>query len=175
MAGPLLGIVLFVASQQPAAPAPSTAAPAQAEQPAATSDLPVSLDRIQRALSAPPTIDLKEQHPVFRLEVIGRKPTLEDLLGERFWIGPTPYGGMTHSEFLDMVTPKLAQPYGGFSGGYLVAQAALTIAEQWALKSAIKKFQSALTDREREAARREVMDALAALERARRDAGLPPK
>jgi hypothetical protein len=82
---------------------------------------------------------------------------------------------MTHSEFLDMVTPKLAQPYGGFSGGYLVAQAALTIADQWALKSAIKKFQSALTEREREAARKEVMDALAALERARRDAGLPPK
>jgi hypothetical protein len=119
--------------------------------------------------------DLKEQHPVFRLEVIGRKPTLEDILGERFWLGPTPYGGMTHQEFLDMVTPKLAQPYAGFTGGYLVAQAALTIAEQWALKSAIKKFQSALTDREREAARKEVMDALAALERARREAGLPPK
>ena len=175
MAGPLLGILLLVASQQPATPAASTTAPAPAEQPAASSDLPVSLDRIQRALSAPPAIDLKEQHPVFRLEVIGRKPTLEDLLGERFWIGPSPYGGMTHQEFLDMVTPKLAQPYAGFSGGYLVAQAALTIAEQWALKSAIKKFQSALTDREREAARKEVMDALAALERARRDAGLPPK
>ena len=177
MAGPLLGILLLVASQQSTAPAPSTAVPAQAEQPATatSSELPVSLDRIQRALSAPPAIDLKEQHPVFRLEVIGRKPTLEDILGERFWLGPTPYGGMTHQEFLDMVTPKLAQPYGGFTGGYLVAQAALTIAEQWALKSAIKKFQSALTDREREAARKEVMDALAALERARRDAGLPPK
>ena len=173
MAGPLLATLLFVASQQPAATAPATAA--QAEQPTTTSDLPVSLDRIQRALSAPAAIDLKEQHPVFRLEVIGRKPTLEDILGERFWIGPTPYGGMTHQEFLDMVTPKLAQPYAGFSGGYLVAQAALTLAEQWALKSAIKKFQSALTDREREAARKEVMDALAALERARREAGLPPK
>jgi len=175
MAGPLLATLLFVASQQPATPAPSSVAPAQVEQPATTSDLPVSLDRIQRALSAPAGIDLKEQHPVFRLEVIGRKPTLEDILGERFWIGPTPYGGMTHQEFLDMVTPKLAQPYAGFSGGYLLAQAALTIAEQWALKSAIKKFQTALTDREREAARKEVMDALAALERARRDAGLPPK
>ena len=176
MAGPLLATLLFVASQQPAAPAPATAAPAQAEQRATTSsDLPVSLDRIQRALSAPAGIDIKEQHPVFRLEVIGRKPTLEDILGERFWLGPTPYGGMTHQEFLDMVTPKLAQPYAGFTGGYLVAQAALTIAEQWALKSAIKKFQTALTDREREAARKEVMDALAALERARRDAGLPPK
>ena len=138
-------------------------------------ELPVSLDRIQRALSAKPAIELKEQHPVFRLEVFGRKPTIEDILGEKFWIGPTPYGGMTHQEFLDMTTPKLAQPYAGFTGGYLLAETALTLAEQWALKSAIKKFRTALSDREREAARKEVLDALAALEKARREAGLPEK
>ncbi len=165
MAGALLATFILLASQQ-AAPTPPAAS---------STDLPVSLDRIQRALSGPSALDLKEQHPVFRLEVIGRKPTLEDILGERFWIGPTPYGGMTHQEFLDMVTPKLAQPYAGFTGKYLVAETALTIAEQWALKQAIKKFQSALTDRERDAARKEVMDALAALEKARREAGLPPK
>ena len=135
MAGPLLATLLFVASQQPAATAPATAA--QPEQPATTtSDLPVSLDRIQRALSAPPRSSLKEQHPVFRLEVFGKKPTIEDVLGENFWIGPTPYGGMTHQEFMDMVTPKLAQPYAGFTGD-LIAETALTLAEQWALKSAI--------------------------------------
>jgi hypothetical protein len=138
-------------------------------------ELPVSLDRIQRALTTKPALELKEQHPVFRLEVFGRKPTIEDILGEKFWIGPTPYGGMTHQEFLDMTTPKLAQPYAGFTGGYLLAQTALTLAEQWALKSAIRKFRTALSDREREAARKEVMDALAALERARREAGLPEK
>ena len=138
-------------------------------------DLPVSLDRIQRALSAPPAIELKEKNPVFRLEIFGRKPTLEDILGERFWIGPTPYGGMTHREYLDMVTPKEAQPFGAFTGGHLVAQAALTLVEQWALKSAITKFRQALTNREREAARKEVLEALDALEKARREAGLPPK
>jgi hypothetical protein len=143
--------------------------------PASSTDLPVSLDRIQRALAAPPAVDLKEQHPVFRVEVIGRKPTIEEILGEKFWIGPTPYGGMTHQDFMDLVTPKLAQPYAGFTGGYLVAQAALTLAEQWALKQAIKKFQDAHSDREKESARKEVLDALAALEKARRDAGLPPK
>lgn len=135
-------------------------------------DLPVSLDRIQRALSTKPAFELKEQHPVFRLEVFGRKPTIEDVLGEKFWIGPAPYGGMTHKEFLDMVTPKLAQPYAGFTGKYLVAEAALALSEQWALKSAIQKFRTAMTDHERESARKEVMDALAALEKARRAAGL---
>jgi len=148
----------------------------QAPEPAPPpTDLPVSLDRIQRALAAPPPITLKEQNPVFRLEVFGRKPTIEELLGEKFWIGPTPYGGMTHQDFLNMVTPELARPYAGFTGGHLLAQAALTLAEQWALREAIKKYRSALTNRERDAARKEVEEALAALEDARRKAGLPPK
>ena len=43
------------------------------------------------------------------------------------------------------------------------------------MKQAIKKFRSAISNREREAARKEVMDALAALEKARREAGLSPK
>ena len=162
MTAALVVCAMLLASQE-ATPAPKP------------EELPVSLDRIQRALSAKPAIELKEQHPVFRLEVFGRKPTIEDILGEKFWIGPTPYGGMTHQEFLDMTTPKLAQPYAGFTGGYLLAETALTLAEQWALKSAIKKFRTALSDREREAARKEVLDALAALEKARREAGLPEK
>jgi hypothetical protein len=173
--GPL-AVTLFLRLQQPAAPAATTARqqpPAQQGQNQLTpEDLPVSLDRIQRALSAPPAITLKEQHPVFRLEVFGRKPTLEDVLGEKFWLGPTPYGGMTHQEFLDMVTPKEFRPYAGFTGKYLVAETALALAQTWALKAAIRKFQDAKEDREREAARKEVMDALAALEKARREAGL---
>jgi hypothetical protein len=147
----------------------------QAPAPAANEELPVSLDRIQRALSAKPGLELKEEHPVFRLEVFGRKPTLEDILGEKFWIGPTPYGGMTHQEYLEKVTPKLAQPYHAFSGTSLLKVTALTLIEQWALKQAIQKFRSALNNREREAARREVIEAMAALEKARAAAGLPPK
>jgi hypothetical protein len=154
---------------------PQQAPPPQQDPPSATlkaEDLPVSLDRIQRALSAPKPLQLKEQHPVFRLEVFGKKPTIEDLLGEKFWIGPSRYGSMTHQEFLDMVTPKLVQPYAGFTGKYLVAEMGLALAEQWALKQAIRKFRDAKEEREREAARKEVMEALAALEKARREAGL---
>jgi hypothetical protein len=166
MPAPLLfAVLLAMAPQQD--PAPSTAPRSE--------ELPVSIERIQRALAAPPAIELKEQNPVFRLEVFGRKPTIEEILGEKFWIGPTPYGGMTHQEFLEMVTPKMAQPYAGFTGGHLVAQTLLTLSEQWALRQAIKKFRAALNDREREAARKEVLDALAALEKARAAAGLPPK
>jgi hypothetical protein len=138
-------------------------------------ELPISLDRIQRALSTKPALELKEQHPVFRLEVFGKKPTLEDILGEKFWLGPSSYGGMTHQDFMNMVTPKELQSFGPFSGTSLLQAAALSLAEQWALKQAIRKFRSAFTEHEREAARKEVLDALADLERARAAAGLPPK
>ena len=172
MAAFLLACAIVMAGQQPAPaqPAASSSTTTTSE----SAQLPVSLDRIQRALAAPPPLELKEQHPIFRLEVFGRKPTLEDLLGEKFWFGPTPYGGMTHREFMDMVTPKEAQPFGSATGKYLVADVALSLAEQWALKTAIKKFQTAKSENEREAARKEVLDALADLEKARREAGLPP-
>ena len=172
MAAFLLACAIVMAGQQPAPaqPAASSSTTTTSE----SAQLPVSLDRIQRALAAPAPLELKEQHPIFRLEVFGRKPTLEDVLGEKFWFGPTPYGGMTHREFMDMVTPKEAQPFGSVTGKYLVADVALSLAEQWALKTAIKKFQTARSENEREAARKEVLDALADLEKARREAGLPP-
>jgi hypothetical protein len=132
----------------------------------------VSLDRIERALAAPPPVGFREQHPVFRLEIYGRKPTLEDIMGENFWAGPVPYAGMTHQEFMAMSTPKEAQPYGGFSGKYLVAEAGLTLAEEWAVKAAIHKFKQAKTDHEKESARKEVLQALDDLEKARKSAGL---
>lgn len=177
-AAPVFAVLLIL--QQATSPATAPRAPAAAATPAesaqaASTDLPVSLERIQRALSAPPSIQLKEEHPVFRLEIYGRKPTLEDILGERFWVGPAPYGGMTHQDFLEMVTPKLAQPYAGFTGKYLLAETALTLMEQWALKSAVRHFRDASSEHEREAARKEVLDALAALERVRRAAGLEDK
>ena len=142
---------------------------------AAPAELPVSLDRIQRALSTKPALELKEEHPIFRLEVFGKKPTLEDILGEKFWLGPSSYGGMTHQDFMNMVTPKELQSFGVFSGTSLLQAAAFSLAEQWALKQAIRKFRSAFTEHEREAARKEVLEALSDLERARREAGLPPK
>src|SRR6186997_2105469 len=127
----LLCAVLMAGQQAATAPAPAE-------------ELPVSPDRIQRALSNKPLIELKEQHPVFRLEVFGKKPTLEDILGEKFWLGPSNYGSMTHQEFMDKVTPPMLRNYGGFTGVSLLQATALTLAEQWALRTAIGKFRSAL-------------------------------
>ena len=168
-------------SQQAAAVQSNAQAPAGAQAAAAgqaggqgsdSADLPVSLDRIERALASPPPVDFREQHPVFRLEVFGRQPTLEDIMGENFWVGPVPYGGMTHQEFMQMSTPKEAQPYQGFTGKYLAAETGLSLAEMWAVKAAVHKLKEAKSDHEREAARKEVLEALSDLEKARKAAGL---
>src|SRR5262245_22765380 len=80
MTAAFLVVALRLAGQQPAT-APAT--PAEVN-PVNIDDLPVSLNRIQRALAAPPAIKLSEEHPVFRLEVFGRKQSIEDILGEKF-------------------------------------------------------------------------------------------
>jgi hypothetical protein len=170
MPAALLVCALILAAQTPTPPAASTQVTATMEPDVTAADLPVSIDRIQRALAGPAPIRLKEEHPVFRLEIFGRQPTIEDILGEKFWLGPAPYGGMTHADFMDMVTPQLNKPYAGFTGKYLVGVSALTLMEQWAVKSAIKHFRDAKTEHERDAARKEVLDAMTALDRAKRAA-----
>jgi len=137
--------------------------------------LPVDIDKIQRALSRPPAISLETKRSVFRVEIFGRKPTIEDILGPDFLRGPVPYGGMTHQEFLNMVTPKDVQGYAAFDNKQAVTVATTALVLQWALQKAIQKYNDAKEERAREAARREVEEALAELRRARRAAGLPDR
>jgi hypothetical protein len=135
--------------------------------------LPIDIDKIQRAVTRPPAIRLETTRSVFRVEIFGRKPTIEDILGKDFLRGPVPAGsGMTHQEFLNMVTPRDVQGYAAFSNKEGLAVAATTVVLQWAVQKAIQKYQDAKEDRAREAARREVEEALAELRRARRAAGL---
>ena len=149
--------------------------PAQADDP--PGDLPVSIERIQRALARSPAIRLDRDH-VYRVEVIGRKATIEDILGPDYLKGPIPAGAPTHQEFLNLVTPRDFQGYAPYSNGEAAAVAATSFAfatAQWALQKAIHKLATAHEGRDREAARKEVQDALAELDRARAKAGLPPR
>jgi hypothetical protein len=135
----------------------------------------VSLDRIQEAISRPPAIKTTSGRPTFRVEIIAKKPTIDDILGEGWAQGPTPNGGMTHQEFLNMVTPSEFRGMGVFTGGEALTVAATSIGLQWALSKAIDKLKDAKTERAKEAARREVLDAMNQLAEARKKAGLPPK
>ncbi len=161
-AGLLLAAALIAGSQQPVVPAAQTdsgdplkpAASTPAPSGDSTGELPVSLERIQRALSRPPAIRLEGGRNVYRIEIIGRKPTIEDILGPDYLKGPTPAGAPTHQEFLDLVTPKDFQGYAAFNNREAMTVAATSFALQWALQRAIHKFETAKQEREREAARK---------------------
>jgi hypothetical protein len=137
--------------------------------------IPVSLRRIQKALSRSPAIKPESVRPVFRVTIFSRSPTIDDILGPNWRQGPTPLGAMTHQEFLDLVTPTDVKGYAAFDNKQAAVVAATSFALQWAVTRAMKKLDQAFTEREKEAARKEVAEALADLKKARREAGLPDK
>jgi hypothetical protein len=162
---------------------PATEAkPASQAGQAEPNDLPVSLERIQKKLARDPAIkvdilpvETESGLPTYRVQVDAPKLTIEQILGPDYLRGPVPYGGMTHQEFLDMVTPTDVKGYAAFTNKEGVTVALTSLALQWALKTAIQEFREARDERAKEAARKEVQDALEALRKARRDAGLPDK
>ena len=168
-------VMLTAAVPQQATPPPQQKPDSQATKldPAA---LPVSVERIQKALAKTPMLrfDQKEQ-PVFRVQVFGDKPTIEEILGPDWATKPVPHGSMTHREFLAMVTPKEVQGYAGFSSSEGMTVAATSALLQWTLQKALRKFSASSDEREREAARKEVLEALNALEEARAKAGMAGK
>ena len=168
------------APQNQPTPAPSPAQPAAAAEEGAIPELPVSLERIQRALANPPAIRIAELQtrngrPLYRVDVEGDKVDIQALLGTDLMRGAVPHGGMTHQEFLDMVTPNDVRGYAAFSNGQGMMVAATSIALQWAVLKAMDKLKRAADERAKEAARNEVEEALEALRKARRAAGLPDK
>jgi len=161
-------------------PPPQTRAENGSAQPTPPPDLPVSLKRIQRALAKPPTIRLldpktRDGRQVYRVDVEAEKIDIVALLGRDSLRAPASYGGMTHQEFLDLVTPNDVRGYAAFSNGQGMMVAATSIALQWAVLKAIDSLKVAKDQRAKERARKEVEDALEALRRARRAAGLPDK
>ena len=172
-----VAFMIVIPAQPPAGqtqpPAQKPPQEAQKPQPAIKAeDLPVDLDRIQRALANTPRLRFDEKdRPVFRVQVFGEKPTIADILGLDEPTRPVPHSTLTHQEFLAMVTPKDMQGYGGFTNTEGATIAATSFALQWTLQKAIRKYRETQDAREREAARKEVLDALNALEQARAKAG----
>lgn len=163
--------------------APPTQPPAQApaKPPANTAkvdadDLPVSLDRIQRALANTPKLVFDEKDkPVFRVQVFGENPTIEEILGPDWATGPVKHGAMTHQEFLTLVTPEGARGYEAFSNGEGATVATTSLLLQWTLQKALHKYRETKDEKAREAARQEVLQALEALEKARAKDGAAKK
>ena len=164
------GITVFVLVAALSAPPQQAVAPAPHASPDTTAaiDLPVSLERIQEAISRPPAIRPSTDRTVFRVEVFAPKPTIEDILGPDYLRGPVPNGGMTHQEFLNMVTPDEFRGMAMFSNKEAITISLTALALQWAVMKAVDKLKDAKNERAKEAARREVLEAMNALDAARK-------
>jgi hypothetical protein len=99
-------------------------------------ELGVSLDRVKFALAQaqPPQLRIKPGAPTFRVQIVERqRPWLlnfqESL--KTPW-APVPSGGSDYYEFMKMVMPPQAQPFGAFSSSELpMAIAESYIAAVW--------------------------------------------
>jgi hypothetical protein len=165
-----------------AAPAPElqNAPPSTPAPQVAPSD--ESLQRIQKRLMHDPAIKLDKQpvpggsgKTMFRVRVDAPALTVDQILGPDFLKGPVPATGMTHQEFLDLVTPKDVSGYAAFTNTEGITVALTSTALKVALKQALEEWRRAKDERAREAARKEVEEAVAALRASRRDTGQPPK
>ena len=140
-------------STQPANP-PPTAAQAAAD-----------LERVKAQLNRAPVLKLDDNQLRFYVEVIGKQPSIADVIGSYDLInGPTRRGApMTHQEFLNMVTP---QEFYGSQGikSYELLQFALTNwLGQQIIKKAIEDLRNAKSDREVAEIRARIDRELAAL------------
>jgi hypothetical protein len=185
----LVCVVLALPGQQTSASTTAATSPSNDATDKATTDgdseappedLPVSLSRIQRALAQPSMIKLQEPRmrdgrPVYRVDVEGEKVNIQTILGKDLLRGAASYGGMTHQEFLDLVTPDDVKGYAAFSNAEGLTVAATSIALKWAVLKALDQLKKAKDARETEAAKKEVDQALEALRKARSAAGLPDK
>jgi hypothetical protein len=82
----------------------------------------VDLDRIRQALDAPVRVRIDDGRIRFYAEVVAAKgPTFKELtVNFDLRNGPVPGAGMTHQEFLGIVTPNLRY-YGGTGEGLKTA------------------------------------------------------
>jgi hypothetical protein len=159
-------------SQEPSAPstaasAPSPAQDAHGDDAPAKPNLPVSLDRIRKALEQQPDKPLLRlpDTPTFRIEIQERNRLQELLSTLDFRGGPTPAGGLYAAEMQRVMFPSvsnpLAQPYAAFNQPELLT----IIIENLVGKYLIGKAFGAITAAEREraeaAAREEVRQTIA--------------
>jgi hypothetical protein len=157
-------------AQEPPAPAMAQAVHASVSDP--PEEEPVSLERIRRGLDRTPAITIAEDIPRFYVEVERELPRLEHFFpGSELSVGPAPYGGMTHSEFLAMVTPQDL-----FSSAGITAFDTLTVGVTSKLiEWLFKQWREASTEQEIRQIRARIQRELEDLERARARMPSPPR
>jgi hypothetical protein len=127
-----------------------------------------NLQRIQTALAKPPTVRIDGQQLRFYAEVVAKMPTFADFIGsgEDLKSGPVKGAGMTHQEFVNMVTPQLVNSSAGITGIETLQFALTNWAAQSLIRKAMSEFREARSEAEVRAIRERIDKELAALREA---------
>jgi hypothetical protein len=150
---------------------PKPAAESQGDRQPTPDDLGVSLDRVRFALAqtALPPLKIAPDTPTFRVQIVEKPPFtlpsfIETMKTPRQWV---PSGGVANYEFMNMVTPPQARPYGAFNSGELAQVAATSLVSallMYGLKRAAgyvyDQYQAGVEARAREDVKRELEEFL---------------
>lgn len=156
-------VLVAVPAAYPASAQPGTSEPTPRAANGTSGPLPVSLERIRRELERPVAQEVLRlpTTPTFTVIIEERLPLLSDFFGGEDWtFGPAPAQGMSHREFLDLVTPQYARPYASSVNGDLVQLLATSFATAYALQSGSNAVRSWLKARREAEAKREVEETL---------------
>ncbi len=143
----------------PAAQAP----PATAPDSAATG--PVDLQRIKNALTTPVRVRIDDGKVRFYTETVAPAGPSFKQLTVNFDLrnGPVPGAGMTHSEFLNMVTPKELYGSGGIKPLETLQWGLVNQVGWWAIRKLYKELSETVDERKKDAIRKQIDRELAAL------------
>ena len=115
-------------------------------------------------MSRDPTIKLDDYRLRFYVEVVAKWPTFQEYVGKSdLRNGPTPYGGMTHQDFLNHVTPRDFYGSAGIKATELLQFSIVNWLGQSLAKKAIESFRNGRDESELRAIRARIEQELAAL------------
>jgi hypothetical protein len=125
----------------------------------------VDLRRIKGALEAPVRVRIDDGKIRFYAETVANVgPTFKELsVNFDLRNGPVPGAGMTHQEFLNMVTPKELYGSGGIKPLETLEWGLVNYVGWWAIRKLYKELSEAKDERRKEEIRKQIDRELAAL------------
>lgn len=130
-----------------------------------TQQLPVDLGRIREGLAQPiPAKKFDDGRLRFFAETQEKLPSFKELsFGFDLFNGPVPGAGMTHQDFLTMVTPKYINSSGGIKAIETLEWGLVNYAAVWTVKRLYKELSEAKTAMRKREIQQQIDRELAAL------------
>ena len=149
----------------PPTPTPQSPPPTQPAAQDPPPNLPVNLQRIKGGLEAPVRVRIDDGKIRFYTETVAPGgPTFKELsVNFDLRNGPVPGSGMTHQEFLTMVTPKELYGSGGIKPLETLEWGLVNYVGWWAIRKLYKELSEAKDEHKKAEIRKQIDRELAAL------------